>query len=330
MGKDRFRAGVLGKPISHTLSPRLHRAGYAACGFNDWQYEAYELDADQLGDFLTEHADFLGFSLTMPLKQELIRLHQTAGEVDRVAAATAAGNTVVLAGSATAGRDAVPGRGQVYNTDVLGIERAFRFVAPDARFDRPAVLGGGATAASAVAALIGLGAGEIQVFVRNLARTEAVKRTADLLGASLSVRPLDDWEPAEHDSVISTLPAGAADELSARILPYDVIAPDDEIVADSSRALLDVAYARRLSPLLIAWQQSGAVPIDGLNMLVFQAVEQFVLFARAAARIADHSDPLHGLAEEEIRHRVETAMLAEISNDQPGNDPSADGSANDA
>src|SRR4051812_35006062 len=64
------RAAVLGSPISHSLSPVLHNAAYAALGLAGWQYTAHEVDEPELAGFVDGLGpEWVGLSLTMPLKR---------------------------------------------------------------------------------------------------------------------------------------------------------------------------------------------------------------------------------------------------------------------
>src|SRR5690348_2105954 len=142
-----MRAAVLGSPIAHSLSPLLHRAAYRALGLEDWTYDAVEIRSGELGAFLDGLAaeepgpagHWAGLSLTMPLKQEVLPLLATRSPLVET---TGAANTVLL-------RD---GQRDGHNTDVHGIIAALRGAGVD-RVDRAAVIGAGATAASAIVAL---------------------------------------------------------------------------------------------------------------------------------------------------------------------------------
>ena len=135
-----MKAAVLGSPIAHSLSPVLHAAGYAALGLDDWTYTAIECDEAGLPALVASCGpDWAGLSLTMPLKRAVLPLLDTT---DPVAAEVGGANTVVFN----------QGRRQGYNTDVPGMVAAMAeagVTAPSAAV----VLGAGATACSALAAL---------------------------------------------------------------------------------------------------------------------------------------------------------------------------------
>lgn len=286
----RMRAAVLGSPIDHSLSPALHRAGYAALGLSGWDYERHRVDEAGLAAFLDAHPDHRGFSLTMPLKHALLELAAARGwDVDPVAARTGAGNTLIRLPA---------GAVRVTNTDVAGIVRALRAAgvgtaeAP-ARPLRAAVLGGGATAASATAALADLGVRSIEFHVRTPARATAVHALAGELGLESRVGLLADWRPGEAGITVSTLPAGALAEVPLA-WPERFAHP---------AALLDVAYARAAPDLLAEFSARGGTAVPGTHMLVHQAVEQFLAFAAAAG--TDLDTPEH-------RATLVAAMLAAL------------------
>ena len=78
------RCGVVGDPIAHSLSPVLHRAGYAALGL-DWEYDAWQVGEGSLVDFVATLADWRGLSVTAPLKREALVLASTATDRARLA-----------------------------------------------------------------------------------------------------------------------------------------------------------------------------------------------------------------------------------------------------
>ncbi len=251
------RAAVLGSPIGHSLSPVLHRAAYEHLGLVGWTYEAYDVAEPDLAGFLAGlDASWAGLSLTMPLKAAVLPLLDAASPmVETVGAA----NTVLL-------RD---GRRVGENTDVPGMAAALAAhgVGP---VDRAVVLGGGATARSALAALSTL-TDSVRVFVRDPARNPGLQAVAAATGIDLQVEP---WARAADGLgaplVVSTTPAGATDGLVARV-PLTV------------GTLFEVLYDPWPSPLAAAWQARRAGVVDGLDLLVHQAVLQVLLMTGTEA-----------------------------------------------
>ncbi|MEV5413458.1 shikimate dehydrogenase [Thermopolyspora sp. NPDC052614] len=269
------RAAVLGSPVAHSLSPVLHRAAYAALGLTDWRYDRYEVDEGGLAAFLDGlDADWAGLSLTMPLKKAVLPLLDT---VSPLAARVGGANTVVLRDGARHGD----------NTDVYGIVAALR----EAGVRTPAsaaIIGGGATAASAVAALPELGLDKADLVVRDPARAGDVREAARRFGVGLAVRTLDRYVP-DADLVICTLPSGAADPLAPRLAGVP--------------ALLDVVYAPWPTVLGRRVAEGGGVVVGGLAMLLHQAVRQVELMTgRADVPV----EAMRAAGEAELARRAES------------------------
>jgi shikimate dehydrogenase len=169
---SRRRAAVLGHPIEHSLSPVLHRAAYAELGL-DWEYDRIDMTGDQLAGFLDGlDGSWAGLSLTMPLKLDVLALLH---EVDPVAASTRSVNTVVLRA----------GRRVGHNTDVAGIVSSVRgATAAGALPGRPSatVLGAGATARSAIAALAEMGVSTVSVLARRPDAADDLRAAAHAVG----------------------------------------------------------------------------------------------------------------------------------------------------
>jgi len=258
------RAAVLGSPITHSLSPALHRAGYLAAGLTGWEYDAHEVESDGLAEFVGGLGpQWRGLSLTMPLKQVAA---EVATSVDAVARRTAAVNTLVR-------RD--DGGWDATNTDVVGLVRALAPHLPTAPA-RALVLGAGATARSAVVALAELGVTTLTVRARDTSRAADLLAWALDLGAGIrngSVAGLGPWVTTRDDVVVSTLP-GSAGEVAAAGVP-----------AAHPGVLLDVVYAGWPTPIARAASGAGMTVVSGLDMLVHQAAEQFRLFTGHAAPV---------------------------------------------
>lgn len=261
------RAAVLGSPVSHSLSPALHHAAYAALGLDDWAYERHEVDEGGLAPFVASlDPSWAGLSLTMPLK---VAAFDVATEVSPLARATAAINTLV--------RDDTGWSGD--NTDVHGVVAALREGgAAGAR--RARVLGAGATARSALVALQELGVQEVMVAARDEMKAQQLVDSMDL---SIDVTIYDlavwvyDWPPA--DVVVSTLPGGPANEAAASVVTGagrgHMRRGRVSEIADG--VLLDVVYADWPTPLARAAARGGATVVPGTRMLLHQAARQVEL-----------------------------------------------------
>jgi shikimate dehydrogenase len=260
------RAAVLGHPVAHSLSPRLHRAAYAALGLDGWTYEALDTTEEALPGFLAAlDGTWAGLSLTMPLKQTVIPL---LDHLEPLAGVVGAVNTVLVQPGGA--RPVLTGA----NTDVHGLVAALSEglgagAGAPAGSRSAVVLGAGATAASTLAALAELGCTAPVVHVRSLGRTGALARAAHRMGVEPVFRPLGEALGAlqRADVVVSTLPPRAADDLAAS-LAADAGAPR------SGAVLLDVAYDPRPTALCAAWAARGGVAVPGERMLLHQAVEQ--------------------------------------------------------
>ena len=264
------RAGVLGSPISHSLSPVLHRAAYAELGLTGWEYNAHECgEADLLG-FVTGLGDeWVGLSLTMPLKRVAL---DVATDVTPTAAAIGAANTLIL----------TPGRRLADNTDAPGLRDALAEAGWKGG-GSAVIVGAGGTAQAAVAALAdsispGSGGGIVAV-ARNLARTTELVDTARRLGVAIDVLP---WEQlpdvvAEAGLVVSTVPAPASPKL--RDLPWR---------ADG--LFFDALYHPWPTPAAEAASGRGCTVVPGSALLLHQAAHQ-------VARMTGRTAPLAAMRE---------------------------------
>ncbi|MGP4003717.1 shikimate dehydrogenase [Streptomyces sp. 8N706] len=245
------RAAVLGSPIAHSLSPVLHRAAYEALGLPGWRYDRFEVEELGLAGFLAglPEGDWAGLSLTMPLKRVVIPL---LDEISETAASVEAVNTVIFDED---------GRRTGDNTDIPGMLAALREHGLE-KVGRAAVLGAGATASSALAALSRICTGPVTAYVRSEARAAEMRRWGERL--AVEVRTAD-WSEAPEGLhaplVIATTPAGTTDALAGA-------------VPDRPGTLFDVLYEPWPTRLASAWSARGGEVVGGLDLLVHQAALQ--------------------------------------------------------
>ena len=177
MAEPPRRAAVLGKPIAHSLSPVLHQAAYASLGL-DWSYEAIEVDEAGLAGFLAGlDGSWAGLSLTMPLKEEAARL---LADVDPTARALRSVNTVLPGESGWRGT----------NTDVYGMTQALTRAGLAGSPAGAVVLGAGATARSAIAALAALKVARVTVCARRPEAATEVAALATDMGMAADIHDL--------------------------------------------------------------------------------------------------------------------------------------------
>jgi shikimate dehydrogenase len=269
------RCAVLGSPIAHSLSPAMHRAAYAELGL-DWTYESHEVAEDEFRGFLaTLGDDVRGLSLTMPLKRVALELVDT---VDPVAELIGAANTMLFEPD---------GSRSAHNTDVPGLVAAFAEQGITVA-DTAVVLGGGATAASTLAALRGLRVSEVTLVVRDISKAARLLDLAAELGLKTSVADFGQVEQiGGFDLCVSTLPGGAVDPWAEH---FAAVAP----------VVFDVAYHPWPTQLAIAAHRIGTELLNGLDLLVHQATLQVeMMTGRSPAPLA----AMRAAAREELDER---------------------------
>jgi len=294
-----MKAAVLGKPIGHSLSPTLHRAAYTALGLTDWTYDLVECDEASLAGYISDCGkEWAGLSLTMPLKRAVLPLLDHA---DHLAAATGGANTVVFRPEGRCG----------YNTDVQGIVDALAEAGAGAP-GSVTIIGAGATACSALAAAGELGAAGADVVLRDPSRAQELRTTAQRLGLTVRLRPWEDLTSSGAvvpDLLISTVPAGAADDYAERL----------RRTHNAPAALLDVVYHPWPTPLARAAAAAGAAVASGYAMLLHQAAAQVELMTGKPAPL----DAMRAAGEAELARRIARPMArgAIVPGARPGPPP---------
>jgi shikimate dehydrogenase len=238
-----WRLGVVGQPVAHSLSPRLHLAGLRRAGL-EGQSEPVELgreDAGVLRAWMGERFDAL--SVTMPLKEV------AAGQCD-ILSPTA---SRIGAVNSLLWRE---GRIEGAATDGAGLLAALRWrYGFDPRGASVVVLGAGGAAAGIVEALVSGGARRVAVRAR---RPERARRLGEL-GSQVAI---DAAESGAIDLVVNTIPVDGRE-------PSPPLAG-----ATWATIAVDIAYEPRETPWRAAYHDLGCASTNGLDMLAFQAAEQ--------------------------------------------------------
>lgn len=268
------RAAVLGHPITHSLSPVLHRAAYHALGL-PWSYDALDVSEADLPGFLSNlDASWVGLSLTMPLKRSVLPLIDA---VDPVAQQVGSVNTVVISNGDRLG----------YNTDVAGIGETLKDAGAGEFPGDVVILGAGATAASALAAIVELRPRRVRICARRSTESAKLEHLAGELGLNAQAWP---WSAAGQslasEIVISTLPGDAAAQFAPQIPPGPGL-------------LLDTTYSPWPTTMAKAWQGMGGTVAPGYRMLLWQAAMQVELMTGMQAPVTQ----MWGALEEALEER---------------------------
>jgi len=243
-------AGVIGWPVSHSLSPRLH--GYWLKHYNiEGEYKAVTVLPDELDLFIKSLPDhgWQGCNITLPHKEAVLPLLDS---MDEVAKAIGAVNTIVVENGLLRGT----------NTDAFGFSENIR---PHITGKNKAVMLGAGGAAKAICyALEGLGFKEIIAVNRT-------KEKSDALAAQFVKVKVGEWDKraellAGADLLVNTTSLGMTGKEALDI---------DLALLPKSALVTDIVYTPLMTPLLEAAKARGNPVVDGLGMLLYQAVPGF-------------------------------------------------------
>jgi shikimate dehydrogenase len=269
---DGRRAAVLGSPISHSLSPAMHRAAYAELGLANWTYEAIEVDGPGLTELVNGCGpEWVGFSVTMPGKAAAAAVADSVSDrVKRLGVA----NTLVQRSDSWFAE----------NTDVDGVIGALRAAgAPPVR--RALLVGGGGSALATLAGLAEMGLESVTVAGRQESSTAGALALAIDLGLDAMHCGVDlaaiGAAADGVDLVVATVPAGAADHLAGVLARVPV--------------LFDAIYHPWPTPLAAAGGPDR-ITVTGLDMLLHQAFRQVELMTGQPAPAAVMRDALRTAA----------------------------------
>lgn len=249
--------GVIGDPVSHSLSPVMHNAAIAHLGV-DYVYLPLPVKPDQLQTALEGFTaiGLQGFNITIPHKQCVIPL---LSEVSEAAQAIGAVNTVWRTDRGWSGT----------NTDVDGFKAPLAAMEQDWSTTKAVILGNGGAARAVVVACAHLGCSAIQVVGRNPEKLEAFQKSWEhsIVAPMLSIHPWDSLDrllPAAG-LIVNTTPVGMAHNASASPLSPELLS-----LVSSGAIAYDLIYTPRPTRFLQEAAKQGAIALDGLEMLVQQ------------------------------------------------------------
>lgn len=277
VGGSTRTVGIIGWPVSHSLSPAIHNAAFAALRL-DWVYVPLPVHPLQLFAALEglRAMGFVGANVTMPHKAAVADLIDDLSDDARRLHAV---NTIVCVGERLRGE----------NTDAPGFERFLRM---DAGFDpsgRVALIygAGGAGRACALALARG-GAASLTVAAREPARVAEVAVAIEDLGTTVHAVAFDDAVNAHADLIVNATPLGVRQES----LPLPPVGPDVLVV--------DLLYHPVVTPLQVQARAAGSAAFGGIGLLLHQAALSFevwtgqqppleVMSAAALAAMSEHN-----------------------------------------
>lgn len=263
---------VIGDPVQHSLSPLMHNAGYEALKIDDrFVFLAAHVTPQNLGTAISgmRALGVLGISVTIPHKQTVIPLLDS---IDDLAKKIGAVNTIVNQ------------KGQLrgFNTDWLGlvlpIERAGTIGGK-----KIAILGAGGAARAAVFGMKQKG-GQVTIFNRTFERAQSLAKEFGCEAKALTVES----KFSNFEIIINCTSVG----MSTKTLE----SPIKESELGSSHIVFDCVYGHQPTKLITDARKAGATAIDGVEMLLFQGIEQFNFYT-------EHQAP-----EEAMRTALRTAI----------------------
>lgn len=262
-----MKGAVLGSPISHSLSPVLHKAAFDFLGI-EGNYSAIEVTSGSLQEFVKSRgSDFDYLSLTMPLKEEVLTLDVDADDLTR---RIQSGNTLINHNGAWS----------LTSTDGSGLVAALAH-AGLLDFESVLILGAGGTARAVAGALDSL-TKNLHVLGRSSVRQEALESAVIHTNFEYHRWKLEvDFN--NYDLVVNTTPAGAADLLANSVHP------------GIAATLFDVIYKPWPTELAQRWIDCGGTVLNGLELLLYQGIDQLEIVLNEPldrAGLADHIRPI--------------------------------------
>lgn len=252
-------AGVAGAPVRHSLSPLIHNAWLAAAGI-DGVYVPFSPPADSFVPFVggLRGGAVRGLNVTLPFKEEALA---AADDISPRARLAGAANLLVFSPEGAVRAD---------NTDGVGLLHAFAVQAPgfDPKAGPVVILGAGGAARGAAAAFVEAGAPQIRIVNRTLMRAEQV---AGAVGETAIPYPLDKAAEAMAGAVavINATSAGLSGQ-------GELDAPLE--AAPATAVAMDMVYKPLRTPFLARAEALGLRTVDGLEMLIGQAIPSFEAF----------------------------------------------------
>lgn len=248
-----MRVGLIGNPVEHSRSPKMHNGAFAALGL-DHIYELWQTEDDEVAVRVASIREqgIGGANVTVPHKQAVMPY---LDEVSETARRIGAVNTIIPRGDRLIGD----------NTDAYGFTASIAEKYPAFVPERAVVLGAGGASRAVIVALQQMGASE--VLIANRTRSRADDLAAELGAAAVDWDGLHEVLPTTT-IIVNTTSLGWHDEV---VLPAETIS-----LLPANALVMDLTY--RQTPFLQAGADHGLLTLDGLGMLIHQGARSFQLW----------------------------------------------------
>ena len=258
-------AGIIGYPLSHTLSPSMHNFIYQKLGI-DVEYKKWEISPNNLKSHIEKinNENFIGANITVPYKEKIVPL---LDEIRNEAKFTGAVNTIVKNNNKLIG----------YNTDVYGIEQTLDIKLKNDVINNAVIFGAGGAAKAALFVLLQRGLNNLTIV--NRTKSNALKMISKFNNVNFDQTIITLNEKSQiksaclsADLIINTTILGMKGS------GYEDISPIDSTFIDSNSVIFDMVYNPTKTPLIKIALERNANIIEGLNMLVYQAIKSIELW----------------------------------------------------
>ena len=258
-------AGIIGYPLSHTLSPSMHNFIYQKLGI-DVEYKKWEISPNNLKSHIEKinNENFIGANITVPYKEKIVTL---LDEIRNEAKFTGAVNTIVKNNNKLIG----------YNTDVYGIEQTLDIKLKNDVINNAVIFGAGGAAKAAFFVLLQRGLNNLTIV--NRTKSNALKMISKFnnVNCDQNIITLNEKSQIKSaclsaDLIINTTILGMKNS------GYEDISPIDSTFIDSNSVIFDMVYNPTKTPLIKIALERNANIIEGLNMLVYQAIKSIELW----------------------------------------------------
>ena len=258
-------AGIIGYPLSHTLSPSMHNFIYQKLGI-DVEYKKWEISPNNLKSHIEKinNENFIGANITVPYKEKIVPL---LDEIRNEAKFTGAVNTIVKNNNKLIG----------YNTDVYGIEQTLDIKLKNDVINNAVIFGAGGAAKAALFVLLQRGLNNLTIV--NRTKSNALKMISKFnnVNCDQTIITLNEKSQIKSaclsaDLIINTTILGMKNS------GYEDISPIDSTFIDSNSVIFDMVYNPTKTQLIKIALEINANIIEGLNMLVYQAIKSIELW----------------------------------------------------